>query len=77
MGDVELKSSIHKMVDEIQNQQLLQTLYDFLKVRKTAKPGQLWDSLTEQQKQQVLLAYEESENESNLIDRDEVFKTSK
>ena len=30
MGTPELKSNIIKMVDGIQNEQLLQTLYDFL-----------------------------------------------
>jgi hypothetical protein len=74
MGTIELKSNIHKIVDGIQNEQLLKTIYDFLKVRETAKPGVLWSSLTEEQKQEVLLAYDESEDESNLIDREKVFK---
>ena len=77
MGTVELKTSIHKIVDGIQNEQLLQTLYDFLKVRETTKPGGLWNSLTEEQKQEVLLAYEESEDENNLVDIDKVFKRTK
>jgi hypothetical protein len=68
MGTPELKSNIIKMVDDIQNQQLLQTLYDFLKVRETSKTGELWQSLTEEQKQEVLLAYDESEDEHNLVD---------
>ncbi len=74
METLELKSNIHKIVDGIQNEQLLKTLYDFLKIRETDKPSGLWDSLTEQQKQEVLLAYNESEDESNLIDRGKVFR---
>jgi hypothetical protein len=74
MGSVELKSNIHKMVDGIQNEQLLQTLYDFLKIRATSKPGNLWQSLTEEQRQEVLLSFDESEDENNLINRDKVFK---
>ncbi len=70
----ELRSNIHKIVDGIQNEQLLKTIYDFLKIRETNKPGRLWDSLTEDQKQEVLLAYDESEDENNLIDRKKVFK---
>ena len=77
MGSIELKSNIHKMVDGIQNEQLLQTLYDFLKIRATSQPGNLWNSLTEEQKQEVLLAFEESEDDINLINRDEIFKKSK
>ena len=77
METIELKSSIHKIVDGIQNEQLLKTIYDFLKIRETSKPGRLWDSLTEDQKQEVLLAYDESEDENNLIDREKVFKPTK
>ena len=74
MGSAELKSNIHKIVDRIQNEQRLQTLYDFLKMRETNQTGQLWNSLTDEQKKEVLLAYEESEDENNLIDKDKVFK---
>ena len=49
----------------------------FLKVRETTKPGGLWNSLTEEQKQEVLLAYEESDDENNLVDIEKVFKRSK
>lgn len=75
MGTVELKSHIHKIVDEIQNEQFLQAIYTLLKSRGKNKSGRLWDSLTEEQKQEVLLAYEESEDENNLLDRDQVFKS--
>lgn len=74
MGTIELKSSIHKIVEGIDNEQLLQTLYDFLKVREANKPGDLWESLSYQQKNEVLVAFEESEEEYHLIEREKVFK---
>jgi len=74
MRTVDLKSNIHKIVDGIQSEQLLQTIYDFLKARETDQKGKLWDTLTEEQKKEVLLAFDESEDENNLIDREEVFK---
>ena len=77
MSAIELKSNIHKIIDGIQNEQLLQTLYDFLKVREISSPGRLWSSLTDEQKREVLLAYEESEDEANLIDSEKVFKRDK
>jgi len=77
MGTAELKSNIHQIVDSIQNEQLLQTLYDFLKTRKTSTPGELWETLTDEQKQEVLVAHEESEHENYLIDSDKVFKKVK
>lgn len=75
MSTVELKSSIHKIVDEIQNEHLLQAIYNLLKSGTQNNSGKLWDSLTEDQKQEVLLAFEESEDENNLLDRDQVFKS--
>jgi len=77
MGTIELKSNIHKIVDGIQNEQLLKTIYDFLKARDTEKSGRFWDSLTEEQKQEVLLAFDESEDDNNLVDREKVFKRTK
>ncbi len=77
MGTLELRANIHSIVDGIQSEQLLQTLYDFLKIREKNKSGQLWASLTEQQKQDVLLAYDESENDDNLIESEKIFKSKK
>ena len=76
MGTIELKSNIHKIVEGIQSEQLLQTIYDFLKVRENTSPGSLWGSLTKEQKEEVLLAYDESEDDDNLIDREIVFRKS-
>ncbi len=75
MRTIELKSNIHKIVDGIQSEQLLQAIYDFLKTRTNTKAGGLWDTLTEEQKSEVLLAYDESEDENNLLDRDQVFSS--
>jgi hypothetical protein len=74
MNTLELKSSIHKTVEAIQNEQLLQTVYDFLKSKQKSVPGEMWNSLTEGQKNEVRVAYEESEDENNLKDIDELFK---
>jgi len=74
MSTVELKSNLHKIVDKIDNEQLLQTIYDFLKLRENTKEGQIWKSLTEEQKKEVYLSYEESEDDNNLIPWEEVNK---
>lgn len=73
MGAIELKSGLHKIIDKIQNEDLLASLYDFLKTRETISPGNLWASLTSEQKEEVLIAYSDSEEEENLIDRSEFF----
>jgi len=76
MSTIELKSSIHKIVDKIQSEQLLQTIYDFLKTNESDNIGKLWKSLSDEQKREVLLSYDESEDNESLIDDSEFFKKS-
>ncbi len=66
MSTIELKLSLHKILDKIDNEQLLRTIYDFLKQHEHAHEGEIWKILTEEQKKEVYLSYEESEHDSNL-----------
>jgi len=66
MGTIELKSDLHKILDRIENEQLLRTIYDFLKQRENAKEGQIWNTLTVDQKKEVYLSYKESQDDKNL-----------
>lgn len=77
MSTIKLKSNIHNIVDRIQSEELLQTIYDFLKVREANNSGTLWESLTKDQKEEIYLSFEESEDDSNLIDRESFFKRIK
>ncbi len=72
MGTVELKSKLHEILDKIENEQLLRSIYDFLKQRETAVEGQIWKSLSEEQKKEVYLSYAESEDDKNLIDWEDI-----
>jgi hypothetical protein len=74
MGTIELKSNIHKILDKIENEQLLRTIYDFLKQGQTAAEGQIWKTLTEEQKKEVYLSYEESQDDKNLTHWDDIKK---
>ena len=77
MRTTKLKSNIHQIVDRIQSDQLLETIYDFLKTRESSKPGDIWESLSDEQKKEVLVSYEESEDAKNLIALKEVIKRAK
>lgn len=74
MGTMELKSDLHKILDKIENEQLLRTIYDFLKQRENTQEGQIWNTLTEEQKNEVYLSYKESTDGNNLIDWDTIKK---
>jgi hypothetical protein len=74
MGATELRLSLHKLLDKIENEQLLRTIYDFLKDGENAEEGQLWKTLTEEQKKEVYLSYEESQNDNNLTSWEDIKK---
>lgn len=67
MRTVELRSNLHELIDKIENSSLLESLYDILLEHKDSKPGALWKSLSVEQKEEVLKAYEESNDPDNLI----------
>ena len=67
----ELKSEFHNLIDQVENPQILEQFYDALS--NSIKSGSsLWNSLTPEQQQDVLIAYEESEDESNLVSLSEI-----
>ena len=77
MGTIELKSNLHKIVDKINNEELLRTIYDFLKLRENSEEGRIWKTLTEEQKKEVFLSYEESQDDKNLVSWSDVKKATK
>ncbi|WP_339704488.1 hypothetical protein [Algoriphagus aquimarinus] len=74
MSTVELKSHIIKLVEDIQNDELLELLLEFLSRRKDSSSEDMWSDLTVAQKQEVLDAYKETENEDNLVEKEKLFR---
>ena len=72
MDTIELKQSFHHLIDSIDNENLLINFYDLIKKRSSAKEGQLWNKLTDQEQKELLLSLEESENPKNLIDHEKM-----
>lgn len=74
MGATQLKSDLVKILDGIEDEQLLQTVYDFLKQSESKEVGQIWATLTEDQKMEVYSSYEESKNDNILISWEHIKK---
>lgn len=72
MNTIELKKKFHHLIDSIDNENLLINFYDLIKRRYSTKEGQLWNRLTKQEQEELLLAVEESENPENLISHEEM-----
>ncbi|MBA4056168.1 MAG: hypothetical protein C0490_15745 [Marivirga sp.] len=74
MGTIELKSDLRKILDGIEDEQLLRTVYDFLKQRENNEVGQIWKTLTDEQKKEVYASYEESKDDNNLTSWEDIKK---
>jgi hypothetical protein len=74
MGKIELKSDLRKILDGIEDEQLLRTIYDFLKQSENAEVGQIWKTLTDEQKKEVYASYEESKDDNSLTSWEDVKK---
>lgn len=74
MGTIELKSDLRRILDKIEDEQLLRAIYDFLKQSENAEVGQIWKTLTDEQKKEVYESYEESKDDRNLTSWENVKK---
>jgi hypothetical protein len=74
MSTIELKTNLLRILEKIEDEQLLRTIYDFLKQGENTKTGQIWKSLSEDQKKEVYESYEESEHDTNLTNWNEIKK---
>ncbi len=71
MSTTAIKSNFHKLIDKIDNENLLRQFYQAL-LSSTRKERKLWDSLTKEEQEDLLLSYEESFDEKNLIQWNDV-----
>ena len=74
MTTIELKQNFHQLIDSINNIDLLQQFYELMLRKKSLKDGKLWKTLSEEEKDELLIANEECENPNNLIPNEEVKK---
>jgi len=66
-NSIKIKDNIHSLIDKIDNNELLEIVYQFLNSKAANKEGELLKNLTPVQKKELYEAYNESFDESNLI----------
>ncbi len=69
-----LKSNLHDLIDKIENKNLLEEYYTEMKYILDRSKSDLWETLSDVEKDELLQSYEESESEKNLKDNDTVLK---
>ncbi|HRN42496.1 MAG TPA: hypothetical protein PK649_10560 [Vicingus sp.] len=72
MDKIELKANLHQFIDQLDNIDLLKKYYNELKLMVKNPKSNSWDKLSISEKEDVLLAFEESETEQYLIDNQEI-----
>ena len=70
-----LKSSLNQLIAEIEDEEFLIGLRDFLQLKKANSPGKLWSELPKEDQEAIFLALEEAENPANLMSREEFLKS--
>ena len=72
MTTIEIRKNFHSLIDSIDNENILLFFYDLMKRKSTSKEGQIWNQLSNDQKQELLLSAQESENPDNLISHEDL-----
>ena len=67
MKTIELKESLHHLIDDTNNNDLLSRFYNILEGLKRSAEGNLLKKLSKDQMEELNLSIIESEDESNLI----------
>lgn len=67
-----IKEDFHHLIDTIDDEQLLKDYYQLIQRLNTDQTGNLWNNLSETEKQELLSAYDESFDENNLISHEQV-----
>ena len=68
MKHSDIRTNLHQLIDEIENDQLLVKLYDLLSKSKNQNEGDLWNQLSDEQSKELLVSESESQYKENLVD---------
>ena len=64
------RDALHRIIDNMDDAEI-KGFYALAKRISNRQSGELWNSLTEEQKEELCLAYDESFNDDNLISHEE------
>lgn len=68
------KEDFHKLIDKIEDEAVLKGYFNLIQRLNNNQTGELWNTLSTEEKDELLLSYEESSNPNNLISHDDVKK---
>jgi hypothetical protein len=77
MSTAELKKKFHRLIETINDDEMLNSYFELISQLKTQETGQLYKKLTKEQKLELNLAYNESFDSTNLLSHIEVISQHK
>jgi len=69
---MKIKDDFHHLIDTIEDEQLLKSYYQLIQKINNHSDGNLWAALNEEEKKELLVAYDESFDENNLLSHEQV-----
>jgi hypothetical protein len=69
---MKIKDDFHHLIDSIEDEQLLNSYYQLIQKINNDQNGHLWNDLSEDEKKDLLAAYEESFDSNNLLTHENV-----
>lgn len=69
---MKIKDDFHHLIDTIEDEQLLKSYYQLIKAMNKNSDGALWNTLNTEEKKELLVAYDESFDEKNLLSHEQV-----
>lgn len=68
------REDFHKLIDRIQDEEILKGYFKLIEKLNNSQSGELWNSLNDEEKVELLLSYDESFNTNILISHEQVQK---
>lgn len=72
MNTLELKSNFHKLIDSIDNENILSSFYEIMSSANSHSEGSLWARLSPEERQELIEIEKETQNDDNLISHSEI-----
>ena len=68
------KNDFHNLIDTIENEEILKGYFNLIQRLNNNQTGELWEGLSADEKDELLVSFKESLDQKNLISHGEVKK---
>jgi hypothetical protein len=66
------KEAFHELIDKIENEEILKGYFKLIQQLNSNQTGNLWNTLSSEEKNELLFSYDESFDPKNLLSHEDV-----